>query len=332
MKEYNYLLGIKCSDKLRVKLDCGLKISHETYRQSDALITTDWRGLCMLHSENGLCAIQEELGESSLPEVCRLYPRNTKQLIELRKSTCSNSCEKVVELLMDLKEPLRFEEKDLCANPEFELNISPLQYERSKTSISMIQNRDLPLPSRFIALGNAFYGTDLFSKRPDNLSYAFQVLNVFDKYYESSNSISDYFKSSQIYFGIVGKEKLSSEDLIIITERYIFASKHLEAILPDWEILFEQLIVNHMFYNDFPYADTLAEVKDAYLSLVTMYSFLRFHILGYMSDKTNLINLVDFLAAMYRLIEHSNFRQTAVGLFKNEIYPEQDCLEQLLYI
>lgn len=331
-KEYYHLLGIKCSVELRARLDCALKISLEPSNESYKQISTNWLGICILHREDGLCALQLELGESSLPEVCKLYPRSTKHLTDISNSSCSNSCEAVVELLMNLTQTLLFEEKDLSIVPEFVINLSPIKNECCKKSISIIQDRSLSLPERFINLGNYLYGADIYLTRPDNLSFAFQLLDVFDQYFESSVSVCDYCKASQTYFDIDGNEKLSVEDLKTILEKYISASEHLDSILPNWQILFEQLIVNHMFYNNFPFTDNQEKVNDAFLSLATMYSFLRFNILGYMSDKSISENLVDYLAAMFRLIEHSNFKQIAFHLFKNEEYAAEDCVSQLLYL
>jgi hypothetical protein len=331
-KEYYHLLGIKCSDELRARLDCALKISLEASNECYKQISTDWHGICMLHGEDGLCTLQVELGENNLPEVCQLYPRNTKHLTEVHNCSCSNSCEEVVELLLNNKNTLLFVENDLSIDPEFVINLSSIKYECCKKSISIIQDRSVSLPERFNNLGNFLHGADIYLTRPDNLSFAFQLQDVFDHYFENSVSVCDYCNASQTYFDIDGKEKLSVEDLNTILEKYISASEHLESILPDWQILFEQLIVNHMFYNNFPYTDNQEKVNDAFLSLTTMYSFLRFNILGYMSDKTISENLVDYLAAMFRLIEHSNFKHITFHLFKKEKYAVENCVSQLIYL
>jgi len=331
-KEYYHLLGIKCSSELRIKLDRALKISLEPSNECYKQISTDWNGVCLLHHEDGLCALQMELGESCLPEICKIYPRSAKQLTETSSCSCSNSCEEVVELLLNTKEIQLFEEKDLLIDPKFLIDLSPIKSECCKKSISIIQDRSLSLPERFISLGNFLNGTDIYITDPDNLSQAFQLLDVFDQYFESSNSISDYCKASQLYFDIDGSEKLSVEHLASILGKYLSASDHLESILPDWEILFEQLIVNHMFYNNFPFTEQQDKVNDAFLSLTAMYSFLRFNILGYMSDKIISENLVDYLAAMFRLIEHSNFKNIAFHLFMKEKCIAVDCIPQLLYL
>ncbi len=326
------LLGIKCSDELRVRLDRALKTGFEPSNEAYKQISTDWRGICLLHREDGFCALQVELGEGSLPAICKLYPRSSTSITESNDCSCSNSCEGVVELLINMKMPLLFEEKDLLVDPEFEINLSPIQYECCKKSISIVQDRSLSLPERLITLGNFLNGSEIYDMSPDNLSSAFQLLDVFDQHFESSVSICDYRKATQVYFNIDGKEILSEEDLKLIHLKHFSASEHLELILPNWQMIFEQLLVNHMFYNHFPYSDNQEKVNDTFLSLTTMYSFLRFNILGYMSDKTISEDPVDYLAAMFRLIEHSDFMHTALILFRKEKYIVEACVPQLLYM
>jgi hypothetical protein len=118
----------------------------------------------------------------------------------------------------------------------------------------------------------------------------------------------------------------------MIAERYASASEHLKFILPDWQVLFEQLLVNHMFYNIFPYNSNPEQETDAFLSLAIAYSFLRFNTLGYMADKTSMDELVDLFAAMFRLIDHSDFSYTSVQIFREENFSVQDFVPQLVSV
>jgi hypothetical protein len=332
MKEYYRLLGIECSKRLRTKLDCALKICSNPSKESFAQVATDWNGICLLHRRDGLCELQTELGEYSLPEVCRLYPRNVKSLPQGCECSCSNSCEAVVELLANQKEPLLFEEVFLPFEPEFTINLTSLQLELCKKSLLLMQDRTMPLPERFLNLGNKLYGTDLNFQQPDNLFSAFQLLHSMEQYFEDSISVQDCCKEAQKYFCIENKEELSTEDLNTISIKYLAASEHLNTVLPDWQILFEQLIVNHMFYDNFPYTNNYVKVNDSFLSLVLMYSFLRFNVLGCMSCKADKKDLIEILAAMFRLIEHSNFSETCIQLYKKNNYPIQECIPQLLHL
>jgi len=331
MKEYYHLLGVECSDTLRRKLDCALNICHEPGKEGYAQLSANWLGLCMLQRDDGLCALQMELGDSILPQVCKLYPRSSKQLITINQGSCSNSCEGVIELLMQFNEPLKFEDRDLLITPEFKFDLSANEYDTCKESICIMQNRNHSLPQRFLLLSNHLNATDFNSEVPHNHNQAFLILNVLNQYFINS-SISEYCQLTQDYFNLEGKEFLNEVELSIILEKYKLANEHLEVILPDWHTLLEQLIVNHMFYNNFPYIDNHNHMVDSYLSLTLMYSFLRFNLLGFMSNKTDSKDLVDFLAALFRIIEHSNFKSIVAGLFKSNDFQILKCIPQLVYI
>jgi hypothetical protein len=169
-------------------------------------------------------------------------------------------------------------------------------------------------------------------KKPDSLFSSYRILNTINTYFENNLSICDYYKISQSYYCLPNKETLSIEDLNIIAVKHKLAAEHLEKMLPDFEILMEQLIVNHMFHNSFPYTDNNQSTEDSFLSLAITYSFLRFHLLAYMINTVNNDMLVDFFAAMFRLIEHSDFKNVVVVIFKKENLNLQEGLWQLLNI
>lgn len=87
-----------------------------------------------------------------------------------------------------------------------------------------------------------------------------------------------------------------------------------------------------MFYSSFPYKEGLDSKSDAYLALAIIYSFLRINLLGFMSTEANRDLLVDFFAAMFRLIEHSSFDYVAVKLLKGMNGSEQELVTQLLRV
>lgn len=332
MKEYYSLLGIDCSKKLRARLDCTLKICSVPSPVSYAEISNNWNGICQLQGEDGLCTLQLEMGEGILPEICRLYPRRLLQLNETRLCACSNSCEEVIELLFALKAPMEFEDYEISYQPKFEVQVSRQEYEVFHNSIRLLQDRTLTLPRRLHTLGNYLNGTETDYTETQDLSHAFQFLYTLDKVYEDSISISDYCRSAEHYFCIDRKDTLTSEDLMLTFDKYTSASEHLEHILPGWQVLFEQLLVNHMFYSVFPYMEGLTSINDAYLSLVITYSFLRINLLGFMANKTNGDQLIDFFAAMFRLIDHSDYASVAVKLLKGMKPSEQTLVAQLLQV
>jgi hypothetical protein len=136
---------------------------------------------------------------------------------------------------------------------------------------------------------------------------------------------------SQRYFCLEGRERLAQENLDIFAQKYVAASKHLDTLMPDCQIIFEQLLVNHMFYNEFPYIRNQG-FKDAFLSLIVVYSFLRLNLLAYLSYENKPDKIIDFFAAMFRLIEHSDFENITVCLLKDTDYLQVESLPQLIFV
>ncbi len=331
-KEYFRLLGVTCSDQLRSRLDIALKVSPQPSNECYGLITTNWQGLCTLHLEDGLCALQLELGEPSLPEVCKRYPRNTRHNVEHNECSCSNSCEKVVELLLEKQQPLQFLEVDLLLEPEFLTVLNPIKYSSCQQSISLLQRRSLSLPERFLTLGNYLYGFQSSKDKPASLSEAYQLLLTMNHYYKRSRSISEYCQISQHYYGASDEETLSPKQLAVIAQRHQLASTILERTLPSWQVILEQLLVNHMFYNSFPYADKWENVCDIFLSLVCVYSFIKFNLLGNLQKKPTEETLTDIIAAMFRVIDHSSFKSVAISMSKEKNSSNDAMIAQLIYI
>ncbi len=315
--EYYHLLGTHCSQKLRKRLDIALKTCSTPNSASSALIATDWRGNCMLHGENGLCALQTELGETALPQVCRLFPRKMKTSETVNFCCCSGSCEEVVELLFRVIKPLQFEEIDLSSKAEIEFDFSTSQYNICTNSISIMQNRNYSLAERFIFLGNYLNIDNFYTANNHDTIYSLQILTQLCECYNESNSISQYIKVSLNHLGIHGVDLNSTSNLSILMQTYHSSSDHINTILPTWQVLIEQLIINHMFYHSFPFEDDLGGIEAAFISLIGVYSFLRFNMLGYYAEHDNADGLIDFFSSMFRVIDHSNFKNVAVSLIRN---------------
>lgn len=329
--EYYHLLGINCSKKMRIRLDCALKVSPES-NEGFAQISADRNGNCSLQREDGLCSLHAELGENSLPVVCRLYPRHIRYQNDHGECSCSNSCEAVVDILMQLHNPMQFEAIELSLEPIFLTVQASPSYDYRTESIMILQNRSLPLVQRFISLSNFLFGSEFYVQNTHPIFAAFRIFPMLLSYFEDSISISSYCITSQYYFHFNRPTYLSEEDPDGIIKRYLEASDSIEEILPNGQDLLEQLIVNHMFYNDFSRTDNQETMQDDFISLVTMYSFLAFNLIGNLSVITTSEKLVDYLAAMFRVIEHSDFRSTAIKIYKNSGYSIRRAETELLLL
>lgn len=204
--------------------------------------------------------------------------------------------------------------------------------EIRKRLIAIMQADEYTLPTRIISVGreletisklieeeNAESLNDLLSSpfkaenldldtvTEEELASALNVMTEMLKLLdERSDSIREYGEAALSYFG----EKDGR------TERYLKAQKHFRESFPNWEMLFEHILVNHMFFSVFPYQDRPEDMRSEVTALCAVYAFIRFLTLGYMADKSDEIQLIDTLAAAFRLIDHTDFDRYSTRLLK----------------
>ncbi|NLV50499.1 MAG: hypothetical protein GXY20_07390 [Clostridiales bacterium] len=315
-EEYLRLKGADCAQELREKLIGAMNVNPNAPEDKYAHLVHNKSGKCVLCREDGLCGLQVELGEGILPDVCRLYPRNTRRLPEADECACANSCEAVIEQLIALSGPLRFVKAELPGEPMFEIDMTPEQYDECKEAVLIMQNRGLSLPERFFALGERIFGVTAAEKTPGDMSGAFKLNHILAAYYAyDSKIVRGLCLEAMRYYEMTDKKYLAPADIKKAGEKHRAANEHFTELFPDWEIFFEQLIVNHMFYNNFPHIGGTAKSERAFISLCVTYSFLRFVLLACMAKKSDRESAVDVLATLFRLIEHSDFKYRAITFF-----------------
>lgn len=351
MTDYFKLLSVGCSAELRRKLDCALHLAEHPTQEAYAQISPRYDGQCPLHLSDGRCALHAELGEGMLSMVCRLYPRGVRQG-EHRECSCANSCEAVPELLLHRSEPLCFISRPMSFNlpkappRQHFFHTAGREQEIRLWLISQLQNRSYPLPQRMLLLGEAMQAMDqALSARDDaritkllsgqetlpvpqtmdagrqqlqaGLSTAEEMLAIMDR---GSDSIRSYGEAALAYFG-QGEEAFA---------RYQQAAAHFVAVLPQWETWFEHLLVNHMFFAQFPFQDRPVPLKDEYLALCAVYTLLRFLCVGWMACRHSQEDAVDVAAAAFRLIDHTEFDRYAAPILKRLGCDDWSHLRQLL--
>ena len=72
-----------------------------------------------------------------------------------------------------------------------------------------------------------------------------------------------------------------------------------------------------MFFSVFPYQDRPEDMRSEVTALCAVYSFIRFLTLGYMADKNGETELIDTLAAAFRLIDHTDFDRYSTRILKH---------------
>jgi len=338
MDDYFRLLGLECSPELRRKLDVGLHISENPHPEDYAKITPRYDGDCHLRMEDGRCLLQAELGEDALSYVCRLYPRGPRTSGGYECS-CANSCEQVIEMLMAHESPIVFIKKELTfalppsdtRNMVFET--AGREQEIRLHFIKQLQRREYPLPIRLMLLFHELSEMDdalnakdakavddllnrktaaptIIERFPDwahlrmGLEAASRMVELFDR---GSQSIRDYGQAALEYFG-EGEAAFG---------RYAIARAHFDSVIPNWETVFENLLVNHMFFSRFPFQDRPMSLRDEFIALCAVYSLLRFLGIGWMADKYAIEPFVDVAAAAFRLIDHTDFDRYAAPSLKS---------------
>ncbi|MBQ4579418.1 MAG: flagellin lysine-N-methylase [Clostridia bacterium] len=337
MKDYFRLLSVDCSPELRRKLDCGLHLAPHPTEDAYAQILPRYDGVCPLHMTDGRCMLHAECGSDSLAAVCRLYPRGVRNG-ETRECSCANSCEAVLEMLLTREEQLTFTTivndfglPDMPPRRHF-FHTGGREQEIRLWLISQLQRREYPLPQRMLLLGQAVHALDEALSAKDDaaldalltgrreipapqlpvpshekllrgLEAVEKMLSILDR---SSVSIREYGEAALLYFRTEGDAYA----------KYEAAASRFSTVIPQWEIWLEHLLVNHMYFVQFPFQDRPVSLKDEYLSLAAVYTLLRCLLVGCLAQEGNAIRAVDVAAAAFRLVDHTSFDLYAPTLLR----------------
>ena len=123
----------------------------------------------------------------------------------------------------------------------------------------------------------------------------------------SIRQMDDEYKQALAYFG-------DNDDVI---SKYNNAQRRFEQNFPKWEIWFEHLLVNHMFFEQFPFQDRPLGLWEEYVGISAVYSLLRFLAIGYMANHNGEESFVDMASAVFRLVDHTDFDLFAAELLKD---------------
>jgi len=335
MADYFKLLGTDCSPELRGRLDRALHLAPHPTPEAYAQILPRYDGCCPLRLADGRCGLQAELGEEALSAVCRLYPRGV-HIDTFYECSCANSCEAVLELLLQKKEPMTFIRREMTfdlpegAEKQHLCQRLGREEEVGLRFVAMMQDRTRSLPQRILALGTELAAVeealkahdmarleDLLAGREthplpetpaaqqEQLVHALQTTEaMLEMMEQSSDSIRAYAEEVL--------DALAPNDLAL----YLQAKSRFEALLPNWEIWFEHMMVNHMFFTRFPLGEPAIPLGEKFLSLCAAYLLVRFLCIGRLVRQNSIDAVVDTAAAAFRLIEHSDFDRYAARILK----------------
>ena len=91
-----------------------------------------------------------------------------------------------------------------------------------------------------------------------------------------------------------------------------------EAAVPDYPRIFENVLANHIVYEDFPHADPRLDEADACAGLFLLYSAMTALSAAHLRRNPGREALADVLAGLFHLAEHSAFYYNARVLTRGE--------------
>lgn len=291
-EEYHRLSNLTCSDDMFRKLQCAFQKVDDPAPGRYMVFARNFLGQCPMHASSGLCSLQVELGEKILPEICRVFPRSMHRKGTVHRAVCSAGCEGVVEIL-DREEPLDFVEVENDLPVDLVNDASPDFYEIFRSYTDVIHDRSLPIAKRVERICQM-------------LDPSFSASMDISKGIESLLSAIDQLKN---YSPTLDEMSSSLQAELYTAERYPGAAALFEQNHPSWEKLFENLILNHLFYEDFPDTDPRISSKDSIYGLCFLYALMR--VMCIARSSLSDIDLIDTLACVFRYAEHSSFYYNA---------------------
>ena len=282
MKEYFDLLSLSCSKELRYRIDGALHLIKGADEERYAQILPTYLGDCPMRREDGLCGLQCECGEESLPAVCRLYPRSPR-LYPDAECCLSCSCEKVIEDLIETTGKLSLERLELDFDPVQKEIPKPEFYdEYRRKCLDMIQDETMSLSRRLDKI-YAFLDGGRYDKKSME-----EIVAVLLDFFGDSPSIGEECRAA------IEKE-IDLPSCVVETARKF----------PLVETWVGKILTNHFFFEKFPFperGESLSDVGKGLSGLCLLWLVL---LTG--DNIRSKEDFVDLTGKFFRVVEHTRF-------------------------
>jgi len=277
--------------KLNRSIQKALPIQITPDNRNFRYIEHDYQGNCPI-LEDGLCLLYKEKGEEAVPEICRLFPRSFRNINGRNLLLCSNSCERVVELLYEKRE-IQMIEMELDDEAKIFHSIETEDVEWSKQILEILTDKSRSLVQRLQQIGRRIH--------PEEFDQDFQSMeDPLDNILELLDHLNDSDASLSLMIAEVSERYRDKK------AAYRKDSIQFENSFPFWMDFFEVLLHNFLLYENFFLNDDI-DRKESYRCLTTVYGLLRIMCIGYTSIHTDEESLIDIAAALFRLFDHSAF-------------------------
>ncbi|HML45500.1 MAG TPA: flagellin lysine-N-methylase [Clostridia bacterium] len=337
LSEYFKLLSIPCSEALRKQLDRAFRIATSPTPDRYAVIAPRYDGTCPMLMDDGLCMLQHECGAEELSSICRCYPRCARIVGDQYEAACANSCERTLELLFEMQKPLAFIHQTLPGDSFVAVSRDDIQKALRPIRpivFQTLQNRAEPLSVRLMRLGRILSSaehdgpaacTEPLVPSDAGIGYAldlqFALLSLLS---DTSVSLGEEAQAIFAKFGA------SADGAVPDSAYYLACRAHLYDAFPGMDVYLEQLLANHLFFENFPFIEKYATLWHAYMALCAVYAVLKFIAACGMAEKSGVPDLIRIMTHAFRAIENSSFDHNAVVVLLHRECASQACLDRLV--
>lgn len=324
MRDYFKLVGMECSGGLRERLDRSLHILRDATPERYAEFSRTYTGDCPMLRPDGLCMLQRECGEDALTSVCRYYPRSPRTL-HADECALSASCERVCEQLFEKTDRMRFVEMPL----EFAYELPKRSDDRitrsyvqvRKLFVSALQNREYTVSERLAFCEKlACVLHEGFSERgEEGVGRALErCAALVPERCGEDRGTSGFETAVRMLSRLAERYPIERYTVKNAAGEYAGLEKEFIARFPSWEIMCEQVLVNHVFYDGFPfYGDLRYDIRHAFAALASLYAVWKVSAVCSLARGGDMNALVALTSELFRMAENSNFNISAVALLAN---------------
>ena len=103
-------------------------------------------------------------------------------------------------------------------------------------------------------------------------------------------------------------------------------------LFPNYEIIFEKLLNNNIFYKQFPFQDYTNNFTDEFIALAGKYFILKYITINLVTAESTQEDLVDLWTRMFRTIAHTGFEKNIMILLKKMKLVDLDIIGKLIII
>lgn len=281
------------------------------------LIKLDDSGKCPFQTENGLCLIQKELGESYLSHTCTLYPRSSLHMGSAFYRFCNMSCPVIISQLLEYKKSMDLVTTSMAkdvgktiyaSNNIAEVERHPEQKYREEIFdffYELISDKELDAEDA-ILLGalSAEALTQLVSdERYNVISDELEMLSKAIRTPEMIQSVKDapaHIPAKLAFLPWIVENiaknstipMLKNEDGSIDIEKYNLGAENLRAVLKGKEHFMRNLALQLLFEFDVPFRIPNRSILDNYALFVTAYSCIKLNMIAAVTkDPINILTI-----------------------------------------